>query len=30
LNSPLIYDVTLILTDSLQHSVQWFYPMTIQ
>jgi len=29
-NSPLIYDITVILTDSLSNSVQWNYPITIQ
>jgi len=29
-NSPLTYDITIILTDSLSNSVQWTYPITIQ
>lgn len=29
-NAPLIYDITVILTDSLGNSVQWSYPITIQ
>jgi hypothetical protein len=29
-NSPLVYDITLILTDSLSNSVQWNYPIIIQ
>ena len=28
--SPLVYDITLILTDSLSSSVQWNYPIIIQ
>jgi len=29
-NSPLTYDITVILTDSLANSVQWTYSLTIQ
>jgi hypothetical protein len=29
-NSPLIYDMTITLTDALANSVQWYYPITIQ
>ena len=29
-NTPLTYDITLVLTDSLSNSVQWSYPITIQ
>jgi len=29
-NSPLTYDVTIVLTDSLANTVQWTYPITIQ
>ena len=28
--TPLVYDITLILTDSLSNSVQWNYPIIIQ
>jgi len=29
-NSPLVYDVTITLTDSLLNAVDWFYSITIQ
>ncbi len=29
-NSPLVYDITVVLTDALSNSVQWTYPITIQ